>query len=150
MAELLPLYTFDQWQTSLYQLQDITLLLTSYCTHWVEKLSFLQRKDPTLNGKAMAPVYFQPMRGLVILYWTLSTNNNLAKISCKMAPRTTILLYSLSRATFLFTAKRSDLKWPSYGHCELSTNERPGYFVQSLVILYSPLVILYSPRLWKL
>ena len=92
MAELLPLYTFNQWQTSLYQLQDGTVLLTSYCTHWVEKLSFLQRKDPTLNGKAMAPVYFQPMRGLVILYWTLSTNNNLAKISCKMAPCTTILL----------------------------------------------------------
>ena len=76
---------------------------------------------------------------------TLLTNENQAFISCKMAPHTTFLLYSSSRTTFLFTAKRSDVKWPSYGHCTLSTNEKPGPSEQTLVILYSQLVILYSP-----
>ena len=76
---------------------------------------------------------------------TLSTNENPAYISCKMAPHTTFLLYSSGRTTFLFTAKRSDVKWPSYGHCTLATNEKPGPSEQTLVILYSQLVILYSP-----
>ena len=32
-----------------------------YCTHCVRRLSFLQQKDPTWNGQAIATVHFRPM-----------------------------------------------------------------------------------------
>ena len=52
------------------------------------------------------------------------------------------LLNSLSRTTFLFTAKRSDLKQLIYGHCTLSTNENQACISsemapQTTILLYS-------------